>query len=193
MTKKEFKALFARDKQLWYLHRIRQALIQALIYTGEDVPVLINKTPKDKRDIEQDLAYCQTMKIQTFDPFMRSLWGGIANSLSERLLTIQRKESWANRDPSKQSQRRPLEETKMYPITSICDNHNLQHFKAGSNREKMCCPFHNEKTPSLVIFTDKNRYWCFGCNSGGSVLDFVSKVDNLSLSDAIKTINSLIG
>ena len=173
MTRKEFKALFARDKQLWYLHRIRQALIEALIYTGEDIPGLIDKTPKNKRDIEQDLAYCQTMKIQTFDPFMRSMWGGIANNLSQRLLAIQRKEAWANRDPSKQSSRRTLEEIKTYPITAICDSHNIQHIKAGTNRERVCCPFHNEKTPSLVIFTEQNKWYCFGCNKGGSNLDFL--------------------
>ncbi|MBD2816758.1 hypothetical protein ID850_18980, partial [Xenorhabdus sp. Flor] len=37
------------------------------------------------------------------------------------------------------------------------------------------CPFHQEKTPSMVITPSKNLYHCFGCEAGGSVLDWVMK------------------
>jgi len=193
MTKREFRALFAHDKRLWHLDRLREAIIQSLISMGCDPPGLIVTTPKNKQDIMNDLSYCQTQKIQTFTEFERSLWGGIASSLSNRLLLIQRREAWANRDPSKKSQCRPLEELKQYPITSICDSHNIQHIKAGTNRERVCCPFHNEKTPSLIIFTDKNRYHCFGCQAHGSNIDFLAAVDNITFSEALKIINSLMG
>jgi DNA primase len=52
------------------------------------------------------------------------------------------------------------------------------------------CPFHSEKTGSLIV-NNKEGYWlfkCFGCGVGGSVLDFIQKLDNCSLSDAVKTI-----
>ena len=29
-----------------------------------------------------------------------------------------------------------------------------------------CCPFHNEKTPSFQVDSDKKFYYCFGCSSG---------------------------
>lgn len=35
------------------------------------------------------------------------------------------------------------------------------------------CPFHNEKEPSLKLFRDDRGWWCFGCQRGGSVIDFV--------------------
>ena len=42
---------------------------------------------------------------------------------------------------------------------------------AGYGRS-ICCPFHNEKDPSLHIF--KNQSWyCFGCGKGGDVYDFL--------------------
>lgn len=35
------------------------------------------------------------------------------------------------------------------------------------------CPFHNEKTPSFMIYPDSS-YHCFGCDSGGqNAIDFL--------------------
>ncbi|PWD60807.1 CHC2 zinc finger domain-containing protein [Pectobacterium parmentieri] len=47
------------------------------------------------------------------------------------------------------------------------------------------CPFHQEKTPSMVISPDKNLYHCFGCDAGGSVIDWVMKTEGLSLPHAV--------
>ncbi|CAG76300.1 DnaG primase-like protein [Pectobacterium atrosepticum SCRI1043] len=47
------------------------------------------------------------------------------------------------------------------------------------------CPFHQENTPSCVISPDKNLYHCFGCDAGGSVLDWVMKTEGLSLPHAV--------
>ncbi|MCO7262635.1 CHC2 zinc finger domain-containing protein [Dickeya zeae] len=47
------------------------------------------------------------------------------------------------------------------------------------------CPFHQENTPSCVISPEKNLYHCFGCDAGGSVLDWVMKTEGLSLSRAV--------
>jgi DNA primase len=45
--------------------------------------------------------------------------------------------------------------------------------RAGGNFKGLC-PFHQEKTPSFVVFPDSQRWQCFGaCNAGGDVFDFV--------------------
>jgi hypothetical protein len=37
---------------------------------------------------------------------------------------------------------------------------------------KVCCPFHDDSTPSLQTYTDPARGWvCYGCNAGGSIID----------------------
>ncbi len=48
------------------------------------------------------------------------------------------------------------------------------------------CPFHREKTPSFHISSDKQLYYCFGCGSGGNLIDFVMKIENLDFVDSIK-------
>lgn len=46
------------------------------------------------------------------------------------------------------------------------------------------CPFHDEKTPSLIISPNKNLYHCFGCNAGGTVIDWVMKTEGVSFRHA---------
>ena len=42
------------------------------------------------------------------------------------------------------------------------------------------CPFHNDKTPSLVITPKTNLWHCLGaCQAGGSVIDWVMKVEGV--------------
>ena len=41
------------------------------------------------------------------------------------------------------------------------------------------CPFHGEKTPSFNIYTENGSFYCFGCGSGGDVITFIMKIENL--------------
>ena len=47
------------------------------------------------------------------------------------------------------------------------------------------CPFHDDKTPSLVISTDKNLWHCMGkCQMGGSTIDWVMKTQGVNFRHA---------
>ena len=48
------------------------------------------------------------------------------------------------------------------------------------------CPFHNEKTPSFHVSSDKQLYHCFGCGEGGTVINFIMKAENLDFTEALK-------
>ena len=51
----------------------------------------------------------------------------------------------------------------------------------------VCCPFHNEKTPSMRIY--EKDYHCFGCGEHGDAITFVQKLFNLSFQEALKKID----
>ena len=59
------------------------------------------------------------------------------------------------------------------------------------NRSKMiCCPFHNDKHPSMKV---DRRYFCFGCGAKGDAVDFVANCYGLSLKEAAEKIISDFG
>ena len=51
------------------------------------------------------------------------------------------------------------------------------------------CPFHDEVEGSFTVYADSERWYCFGCGLGGDVLDFIQRVENLSLPDAIRRLD----
>ena len=48
------------------------------------------------------------------------------------------------------------------------------------------CPFHKEKTPSFSVAPAKQIFYCFGCGTGGNVIQFIMKIENLSYIDSVK-------
>lgn len=54
----------------------------------------------------------------------------------------------------------------------------------------ICCPFHNEKTPSMKIYQGDRGYNCFGCGASGDVITFVKEYFNLSFQDALRKIDA---
>ena len=57
----------------------------------------------------------------------------------------------------------------------------------------ICCPFHNEKTPSLKLYDGNRGFYCFGCGEHGSVIDFVMRYFNLDFPKAISKLNDDFG
>jgi len=57
------------------------------------------------------------------------------------------------------------------------------------------CPIHGEKTGSFKLSLKEGKWlWkCFGCDTGGSIVDLVQKMDNCSTGEAIKKIREKLG
>ncbi|QNJ37155.1 toprim domain-containing protein [Xenorhabdus nematophila] len=77
-------------------------------------------------------------------------------------------------------------------LVAVIEQQGRQLFKRGKDMTVLC-PFHQEKTPSMVITPAKNLYHCFGCNAGGSVLDWVMKTEGLSLRHAVERLRAVLG
>ena len=65
--------------------------------------------------------------------------------------------------------------------------------KSSGKNKKCSCPFHSEKTPSMVIYEDTQSFYCFGCGVGGDVITFIEKIENLSYVDAVKLLADRAG
>lgn len=64
--------------------------------------------------------------------------------------------------------------------------------KKGANY-MCCCPFHNEKTPSLSVSPSRQMYKCFGCGEAGGVFTFLMKYENISFPEAVKLLADRVG
>ena len=59
------------------------------------------------------------------------------------------------------------------------------HYKATIN------PLRDEKTSSLVIYPSTKKYYDFGSSEGGDVIDFITKVEDITVVDVLKRYDDL--
>jgi DNA primase len=55
------------------------------------------------------------------------------------------------------------------------------------------CPFHDEKTPSFTVSTEKQFYHCFGCNAHGTVIRFMMEYHRLDFVEAVRELAARAG
>src|SRR6476620_7771804 len=58
--------------------------------------------------------------------------------------------------------------------------------KRAGRSYKGLCPFHQEKTPSFIVFPDSQNFHCFGCGRGGDVFSFYMGVENAEFREALQ-------
>jgi len=62
----------------------------------------------------------------------------------------------------------------------------VAHYNLKPNKNNLlCCPFHEDKTPSLQLYPDTNTYNCFGCGKTGDVIQFIQDFEKLDKHGAI--------
>lgn len=80
------------------------------------------------------------------------------------------------------------------PILTLLQLYGLS---VNSETKHILCPFSSrhrggqDKSPSFTIYTNTNSFWCFGCQTGTSPIDFVSNIENIGFIAAYNKIVSL--
>lgn len=65
---------------------------------------------------------------------------------------------------------------------SVTTRQAAEHYGIRVGKNGMaCCPFHNDKTPSMKL---DRRYHCFGCGADGDVIDFTAALYGLGKKEA---------
>jgi hypothetical protein len=83
-------------------------------------------------------------------------------------------------------------------IESLKRRHDIVDFigqyvvlRKSGNKFVGVCPFHSEKKGSFFVYAENQTWHCFGaCNTGGDIITFIQKYENLEIKDAIKRLAS---
>jgi DNA primase len=67
------------------------------------------------------------------------------------------------------------------------------HLEQKGTRYWGLCPFHQEKTPSFSVTPDKNIFYCFGCQKGGSVFNFIMEMEGIPFPEAVERLGERVG
>lgn len=65
--------------------------------------------------------------------------------------------------------------------------------KKSGRTYKGLCPFHQEKTPSFNVNEEKKLFYCFGCQTGGNAITFLTLAAGLTKREAIERLSRLAG
>ena len=64
------------------------------------------------------------------------------------------------------------------PLRQAAETYGLTVSRNGMT----CCPFHEDRHPSLKL--NEDFFYCFGCGASGDVIDFTGRLFGISLKDA---------
>lgn len=64
--------------------------------------------------------------------------------------------------------------------------------KSGKNFSANC-PFHLENSPSFSVNTEKQFFYCFGCQTGGDVIKFVQLIEKITYRESLFKLAGLNG
>ena len=79
-----------------------------------------------------------------------------------------------------------------HPLAEVVTAAGVQLRGQGRVRQGLC-PFHDETAGSFTVYGDTARFHCFGCGASGDVLDFVQRVEGLTLPQAIRRLDGETG
>jgi hypothetical protein len=79
-----------------------------------------------------------------------------------------------------------------FPLLTELEKDGIKLIGTGSRRTALC-PLHSEKSPSFSVNVDKNLFHCFGCQKGGSLIDYIALRDGKSPEDVLKELSEKLG
>jgi len=187
MTSKEFKTLFADFKRQRFIEDTLYDLDEFLKPLFPEDYGLIDVTPAT---LEERIKHFQRIldDPNTDRPTREYVYYNLnlleKESKKRKVRKIYDKDNASNLEI--------IRAIKQIPIMQILSDYSVKTKKGSSNRFYVNCMFHNEKTPSMVINTDRNTFKCFGCQKYGSVIDMYMQLAGVNLADAIKSLKEKV-
>lgn len=87
------------------------------------------------------------------------------------------------------NQKLPLDEIRELSIVDVYNTYVGGDLKDRGRFKWARCEWHGSDTsPSLKLYTDQHKWWCYGCGLGGTAIDMVMKALSCDFKTAAMTI-----
>ena len=73
-------------------------------------------------------------------------------------------------------------------LGDLVESRGIKLFPGSGRVRQGVCPFHDEGEGSFTVYADSQRFHCFGCDTWGDALDFIRKLDGVSVQEAARTL-----
>lgn len=112
----------------------------------------------------------------------------IKEAQGEQLIRLKKMENLMNPQTRSQYDKWDLafQDAKSKPIQEL---YKFKRLRRTGRGYEACCPFHNDKAPSLVIYPD-NKFRCFGCQKTGDAIDFMRMLHDVDVRGAVNLLNA---
>jgi len=148
----------------------------------------VSKSFPDCRDIASRLTHDITTELSKYDAQVESdpifaVW----ITFDDRHQRLQSLKKYLNLTKDVVNRKElNVEKARQVPIQSLYDFENKRVYR---NRMQVSCPFHVDKSPSMVIYTDQQSYHCYSCCTGGDNISFVMRLHGIKFVDAVNLLN----
>jgi len=188
--KSEFKRYFAGASQVVILpdndkpgHEYAMTVARSLAGTVQDIRIVELPDLAEKEDVSDWLdkgnpIWSLWLEVYKTPPLMLPDEPDvpmIMHSLKQTPVKIESRDTNGSREKIENINRRGVEILSQYVSLE----------RAGHNRFRFICPFHKETQPSAVLYEDQGSYWCYGCGTGGDIIDFVQRKTGMSFKEVI--------
>ena len=72
-----------------------------------------------------------------------------------------------------------------HSLAAVVESAGVKLHGTGRVRQGVC-PFHDEAEGSFTVYSDSQRWYCFGGGEGGDVLDFIQRTESVPLGAALQ-------
>jgi len=77
-----------------------------------------------------------------------------------------------------------------HPLATVVASYGLMARSRGMTT-MVCCPFHDDHHPSLLIDGRDDHFHCFGCSAHGDVIDFVRRMERIDFRRAVERLGGM--
>jgi len=157
------------------IKKYKADLNESVRVENEGKKIIFNKT----NDLRSQEFWLSVLNVFYIEP----LRAGRENKIKQSrfYLSALKPKKASEVDPSKITDT-DIARAKEVPIESLY----VGKLNRQGSRATGQCPFHIEKTGSFMIYIKQNTFYCYGCNAGGDVIEYIMQSSKCNFLQAVK-------